>query len=271
MNGKRFDFYFTLLLFLLVSACKEEITVNVPQSSDKLVVEGYISTEADSSYVFLSKTISYYTKGPNPVVTDAFILVNNDTFFHVGYGWYKPHSPYKGIPNTNYNLKVTYNGTDYTASSFLNPLIVVDTLNFQIIHHDKELIAPDGYSVSFNFIFKDDNQFTYFRDGFKNEMTHGKDSIYGQIVTFDSKNSHYGNWQPFDVPFLRLQPNDTALLLFKSCDQNIFNLYNAIASNQQAGTPFSNPPANLPNNIRGGAIGVFAAQEVRHLRIRITP
>jgi len=260
-----------LVSIIFMSACTEVVTVDVPQSSDKLVVEGYISTEPDSSYILLTKTISYYSTAKNPLVNDAFVKVNSDTFFNVGYGYYKPRSPYKGVPNVTYNLAIAYQGASYASVSTLQPLIKIDTL-FTFIHHDKELIAPDGYSLSFNFMFNNENQYTYFRDGFKNDLlSHGKDSIYDQLVTFDSKNSHYGIFMPFDVPLLRLQPNDTALLLFKSCDINAFNYYNAISANAMRGSPFSSPPSNLPTNITGGALGFFAAQDVKHFRIRINP
>ncbi len=268
---KKYQLILFFLISIAVTSCTEVISVDVPQAADKLVVEGYVTTEIDSSYVLLTKSVSYFSKVSIPKVPDALVVINSDTFYHIGNGYYKPHLGYKGVPNTTYNLTIKYQGTNYTSSSTLNPLIQIDTV-YQFIYHDKELFAPAGYSLSFNFMFKDQNQYTYFRDGFKNDsLTNGKDSIYGQLVTFDSKNSKYNVWQPFDIPFLRLQPNDTALMMFRSCDQNAFNVYNQIASNSQSGSPFSNPPANLPNNIRGGAIGIFSAQEVRHFRVRIAP
>ena len=262
------------ILFLLVatffSSCTEVISVDLPQKAGQLVIEGYISTEPGGSYVKLSKTTSYFSNNTNPPVANAFVMVNSDTFYSTGAGNYQPHNPYKGVLNTTYNLTVISEGNTYTASSTLNPLIQIDTA-FTFIHHDAELIAKEGYSISFNFIFKDAYQYTYFRDGFNNTITNGKDSFYDQMVTFDSKNSHYGVWQPFDIPLLRLQPGDTALLYFNSCDENLFNVYNQINNNSRSGSPFSNPPSNLPNNIRGGALGIFAAYEVKRYRIKIAP
>lgn len=266
--------FYHLILVLLVatffSSCTEVISVDLPQKSGQLVIEGYISTEPNMSYVSLSKTTSYFSNSTPPPVVNAFVMVNSDTFFMSGAGHYMPHNNYKGVLNTTYKLTVISEGNTYTASSTLNPLIVTDTA-FTFIHHDAELIAKEGYSISFNFIFKDAYQYTYFRDGFKNSLTNGKDSMYDQIVTFDSKNSHYGVWQPFDIPLLRLQPGDTALLYFNSCDENLFNVYNQINNNSRSGSPFSNPPSNLPNNIRGGALGIFAAYEVKRFRIKIAP
>lgn len=252
------------------ASCTEVITVDVPQASGKLVIEGYVSAEPNMSYVSISKTTSYFSNGIKPVVSNAFVMVNSDTFFADYAGHYKPHNSYQGVLGTTYNLTVIYDGVTYNATSTLNPLIQIDS-TFQFIHHDAELIAPEGYSISFNFIFKDQYQYTYFRDGFKNNLTNGKDSIYKQMVTFDSKNSKYGVWNPFDIPLLRLQPGDTALLMFMSCDQNLFNVYNQINTNSRSGSPFSNPPSNLPNNIRGGAIGIFAAYEKKSFRIKIAP
>lgn len=266
-------YHLILILFAATffSSCTEVISVDLPQKSGQLVVEGYISTEPNMSFVSLSKTTSYFSNSKNPPVYNAFVMVNSDTFFITINGSYMPHiKNYKGVLNTTYNLTVICDGNTYTASSTLNPLIQIDSV-FQFIYHDAELFAPAGYSVSFNFIFKDAYQYTYFRDGFNNTITNGKDSFYDQLVTFDSKNSKYGIWQPFDIPFLRLQPGDTALLYFNSCDQNLFNVYNQISTNKQSGSPFSNPPSNLPNNIRGGALGIFAAYEVKRFRIKVAP
>ena len=265
-------YHLILILFVatFISSCTEVISVDVPQASGKLVIEGYVSTEPNMSYVKLTKTVSYFSNSPQPLVSNAFIMVNSDTFFYKYNGFYMPRGGYKGDTNKAYDLKVISDGATYTSSSTLNPLIQIDT-TFTFIHHDAELIAKEGYSISFNFIFKDEYQYTYFSDGFKNNLTNGKDSFYNQSVTFDSKNSHYGVSQPFDIPLLRLQPGDTALLYFMSCDQNLFNVYNQINTNDRSGSPFSNPPANLPNNIRGGAIGVFAAYEVKRFRIKVAP
>lgn len=269
MKIKSYIYY--LVIVILMASCSEVVDVDLPQAADKVVIEGYVTNQQDSSYISLTKSVSYYSLSPIPKITNAFVMVNSDTFFHTIDGIYKPHSPYSGVPGVTYNLKVKYEGNEYTAISTLNELIKIDSV-FTFLYHEKELIAPEGYSISFNFTFANPNQYTYFRDGFKNDLiTKGRDSIYGQVVTFDSKNAKYGMMMPFDVPFLRLQPNDTALLYFRSCDLNAFNYYNAINESSRSGSPFSTPPANLPTNIRGGAIGFFAAQEVRNFRIRIKP
>ena len=152
---KKFHFILLFIISIAVTSCTEIITVDVPQTSGKLVVEGYVSTEPNMSYVSLSKTTSYFSNNINPPVSYAFVMVNSDTFFADYAGHYKPHNYYKGVLNTTYNLKVICDGVTYTASSILNPLIQIDSV-FIFIHHDAELIAKEGYSISFNFIFKDE-------------------------------------------------------------------------------------------------------------------
>jgi len=267
---KNIILYSLFAFIIFASSCTEVIQVDIPASADRLVVEGYVSTEKDSSYVQLSKTVSYFSTSVNPFVNNAFVKVNNDTFFYTINGIYRPHAGYTGIVNTPYYLTVNYSGKTYSSLSILNPLIKIDS-TFKFIYHEKELIAAAGYSVSFNFMFHDANQYTYFRDGFNSPKSLWRDSLYSQLVTFDSKSTKYNELIPFDVPLLRLNANDTVLLMFRSCDLNAFNYYNALSDMSRGGSPFSNPPANLPTNITGGAVGLFAAQEVRHFRIRIAP
>src|ERR1043166_1468553 len=106
---KRATIAFSCIITLLC-ACREKITVDVPQSSDKVVVEGYVSTETDSSVILLSKTVSYYSNQGNPPVRDAIVLVNSDTFYHTVNGIYKPKPGYAGIVNTGYTLKIYHQG-----------------------------------------------------------------------------------------------------------------------------------------------------------------
>jgi len=262
---------FIFLLAATVVSCRENMEVSMPSSAEKAVIEGYVSSEQDSSYVKVSRTHPVYTPNVVPPVSDAFVRVNADTFFYAGNGTYKPRSPYKGHVGKPYLLRVNYGGKEYVSASLMAPLIKIGS-EFKPVYHAREGFIKEGYSVSVNFSFAYPFQYTYFRAGFKNEVnTKGRDSIYDIMVMTAGKHFKYNEMQTMEIPLMRLQPNDTALLVFKSCDRSAFDYYNQISSNTLTATPFSNPPVNLPTNILGGAIGFFAAQEVRHFRIKITP
>lgn len=255
---------------MLFTSCEEVIDVDLPEGSEKLVVEGYVRTETDSSYIKLTKTLSYFDNtSAIPNVTNAMVLVNSDTFFHVGNGYYKPNSPYTGIAGTMYNLTININGEQYQSSSMLNALGQIDSIISEF--KPKQGFIEEGYSVKFTGI---DNRprikYTYFRFGFNGEDSDGKDSMSTFRVLYDNSNTVLNEPYEFELPVLRLKENDTAILHFYSVDEQVYKFLTAL-NNSSGGGPFSTPPANLPSNVRGkDVIGIFSAQDVMRFRHRIT-
>jgi hypothetical protein len=261
---KRFIYTLGLLAVVLASSCTEVIDVDVPENTVKLVVEGAVTTETDSSYVRLTKSVGYFDNTQTPYVTNATVTVNGTVFTHKGSGIYKPAAPYAGVAGTYYNLAINYNGKQYTSGSMLEPMFQIDTI--VPVFRPAEGFIEEGYTVKYIGI---DNRapikYTYVRFGFK-----GLDSIqdfYEDFrVLFDNANTKINEPFEFEVPFQRLQLGDTSLLIFRSIDEPVYRYFQAL-SNRQGGGPFSTPPANLPTNIRGGdVLGYFAAYDVQRYR-----
>jgi hypothetical protein len=254
----------SLLFGLMFTSCEEVIDIDLPDNTQKLVVEGQITTEIDSSYVRITKSVGYFDNtNATPLITDAVIDVNGIAFNHAGNGIYKASSGYVGTTGTIYNLKVTHQGITYTSSSTLEPMFQIDT----VVSYFKPAsgFIEEGYAVAFFSIYnRPRNKYNYFRFGFKNqEDTQGKDSLFDARILFDNRNSVVNEPYVFELPFLRLQPNDTAILVFRSTDEVVNRYYLALENRRNSGGPFSTPPANLPTNINGGALGLFAAYDVK--------
>jgi hypothetical protein len=261
---KNLTYIFILITVVLVSSCTEVIDVDVPENTEKLVVEAIVTIETDSSYVRLTKSVGYFDNKPTPLVTDAVVTINGTNFIHQGNGIYRPNSPYTGIAGTYYNLLITHNGKQYTSGTMLEPMFQIDTII--PVYREAEGFLEEGYTVKYVGI---DNRlptkYTYVRFGVK-----GFDSIndfYEDFrVLFDNANSKLNEPFEFEIPFQRLQPEDTSLLIFRSIDEPVFRYFQALG-NRQGGGPFSTPPANLPSNIRGeNVLGLFAAYDVKRYR-----
>lgn len=255
---------FSLLFGLIFTSCEEVIDIDVPDNTEKIVIEGQVTTEMDSSFIRITKSVGYFNNtSTTPLVSDAVVDVNGIAFTHVGNGIYKPALGYIGVTNTIYNLTVTQAGKLYTSSSILDPMFQVDTIVSYF--KPKNGFIDEGYGVAFKaFDNRTRTKYTYFRFGFRNTIdTQGKDSIFNFRVLFDNKNSVINQPYVFELPFLRLQPNDTAILIFRSIDESANRYYQALSDRGGAGGPFSTPPANLPTNIKGGALGLFAAYDVK--------
>lgn len=260
-------FYLLAIISFTLTSCTEVIDVDVPETAERLVVEGMICTERDSSYVLLSKSVSYFSDGQIPAVTNAHVEVNGVHFTHAGHGYYYPPVGYTGVINTMYNLKVIYDGSEFTASSMLDPMYDIDTVTS--VFKQKEGFLREGWTaVTWGTDNRPRVKYTMFRFGFKNQKTEGKDSLFNDNILFDNRSSKLGERTPFELPFLRLEKNDTVLMIYRSIDQTVYNFYLALES-RGGGGPFSTPPANLPTNIRGGALGIFMAQDVKRFRVRL--
>lgn len=261
-------FLIALITSVSFTACREEIDIDVPGSDPILTVEGEVTTEMDSSYIKLSYTADYYSTAPNPIVTNASVTVNGIVFSHTQNGIYKAASPYVGVRGQRYDLTITVDGRTYTSSAILEPMFRVDTI-FQVFKPAAGFL-PEGYSI--NYIGFDDREkikYTYFRLGYFDTIVQ-RDSISDNKILFNSDQTPVGIPYPFELPFTRFQKGETCILIFRSIDKNM-NDFIAAYNVQTSGAPgpFQAPPANLPTNIKGGAIGYFATYDVVRRRYTV--
>ena len=269
---KKYTTLFILITITGLFSCKEKIDLNVPGGTPKLVVEAELTTETDSSFVKLTKTSDYYSTAAYPVVSTAAVTVNDGVstviFSYVGNGIYKPTSPYVGVAGKTYSLKIVAEGTTYTSSAVLEPMFSVDSV-FQV-YKPKEGFLPDGYSI--NYLGLDNRtkiKYTYFRGGYFDTIVK-RDSITKDKILFNNDQTPIGTPYAFELPFTRFQKGDIYLMIFRSTDKFMTDFIQAY-SDQTGGAPgpFQAPPANLPTNITGGAIGYFATYDVVRRRYTV--
>lgn len=268
---KKFNILFLLTVTILFTACEEDVEVKLPDNTVKLVVEGQVTTEVNGSFVRLTKSLPFFDNtNPIPLVTNATVTVNGVAFVHDTLGIYKPANNFVGVTGTMYNLNIIADGATYSASSLLEPLFTIDTII--PVFKEAEGFLEEGYTVKYVGIdSRSPIKYTYVRFGFRDEAkTKGADSLFDFRVLFDNRSSVLNEPFEFELPFLRLNENDTSLLIFRSVDENVYRYLFALNNRSNGGGPFSTPPANLPTNIKGNnSLGLFAAYDVRKYRTRI--
>ena len=259
--------------FLLVE-CKQEITLDLPNNGQVLIVQGEISTEKDSSFVHLTQTVSYYSNDPIPAVNNATVTVNGIYIFKsIGNGIYKPDTPFVGLINTIYNLNIVYNGSTYNSSALLDQMFDIDKVD-SVFYPAQQGGGPgggggsrrDGYAVR---VFWTDTRtpgkYTYLRVGRTNAEIL-QDSFFRNIVLMDNGVTKLNTQISRELP-RHYQPGDSVITILRSCDKNMYYFLQAYQmQNSNAPGPFQIPPANLPTNITGGAVGYFTACDVRRFR-----
>ncbi len=273
-----------IFISMILFSCQQIISVDIPDSTPKLVVQGEILTDKDSSYVYLTKSVSYYSNDVYPTVNNAVVTVSyngkNVLFKPVGNGVYKPDSGFVPPINTQYSLNINYDGNTYTSTTFLDQLFNIDYVDsvytVQTGGGGPGSGGPGGggpgggkprSGSSVRLWWTDTRmpgKYTYIR--FRHtQLEQQQDSFLRNIVLLDNSQTNLNSQISFQLP-RRYQPGDSVFVILKSCDYNMYYFFQAYrAQTSSPPGPFQTPPANLPTNVRGGAIGYFVASDIRKL------
>jgi hypothetical protein len=253
----------------VLSSCKEQIEIEMKDANPLLVVEGEVSTELDSSYVKLSLTTNYYNAESAPIIKTATVSVNGVPFnFVPSQNLYRPASGYIGKTDSIYNLLVQYDNRTYSAKTTLERMFRIDSF-FQT-WKEKEGFLDAGYSVSYaGFDDRPQKKYTYFINGYFDTIVQ-RDSMDKSPVLFDNSQTPVNKPYVFEIPFARFNSGDEYIAIFRSVDKNM-NDFLSTYSEQDPNIPgpFQTPPANLPTNITGGAVGYFTAYDVKRWRYKV--
>lgn len=268
-NSKTMKLNPILILFsvtvFVFGSCKEKIEIDIPGAEPLLVVESVISTETDSSFVKLSLSSDYFGDSKYPQVNSAVVFVNDIPFTFQGNGIYKAYSGFAGKRDSLYSLSILYNGKNYTSKAILEPMFRVDSI-FQTFKA-KEGFLEEGYALSYvGYDERKPIKYTYFQSGIFDKVSQ-TDTLQNDLVLFDNSITPVGRSYNFELPFTRFKSGDEFFCIFRSVDKSMYDFLIAFGT-QTSGAPgpFQAPPANLPSNIQGGAVGYFATHDVVRVR-----
>jgi len=253
-------------LFFLYS-CTEKVEPKLDKTEERVVIEGLVSTEADSSYVRISRTASYFSNDEPPAIANATVEVSDgNTVFPLSYkgdGYYFFQPSFRGEAGKTYKLSVSVDGATYSSEAVLYPMFEVDT-NIVATYKPAEGFIPEGYAITYmSRDSRPEEIFTWFNFG-KN------DTLESFRIIFTNSNTLKNQWVPFELPFFRPVAGDTVMMVFKTLGRPQADFFTALDNlNSGAPGPFRTPPANPPSNIRGGALGYFMATEVLRINKKI--
>lgn len=280
----------SVLLLALLPGCEKNVTVEIPPSEPKIVVEGYIET-GQPAFVLLSRSLDFFgtinintltintIQGATVVVDDGNIT---DTLEQIpGIGIYT--SPViTGQPGRIYRLYVEVEGEVLTSATYLPPPIELDSVWWKV-DGDRDslgfawanLTDPDTLGNYYRWFARRINQYTY------GELEgQQKDSIFiaprGSV--FEDKFIN-GQSFPFNVPrgnvnnsskeddlneesFL-FKRGDTIVVKFCMIDRGHFEFWRTEETQvSNNGNPFASV-SPVTSNINGG-LGIWGAYSVTY-------
>jgi hypothetical protein len=296
---KKYNFLWVIgvpLLFIFMSSCEKDISINIPESESKIVVEGYIY-EGTNAYLFLTKSSpffneidsnvisKYIVRGATITISDGFTTDTMTEFADPQYFLHFYFSPnIRGVSGRSYSLRIETNGQVLTASTYLPPALPLDSvwwkpdgnkdsLGFAWAH----MTDPDTLGNYYRWFAKRTSHYTY-----GDHTGEQKDTIFIAPLgsTFEDR---FINGKSFEFAYNRGQltnsnkdeddiisdergyfkRGDTIVVKWCTYDQANYNFWRSAESQYSSnGNPFGNP-ATIIGNIEGG-LGIFGGYGVSY-------
>jgi len=266
-------------LLLILSSCTTDITVDLPDPKEQIVVEGYIEQDA-APYVILTKNSPFFggfnlNDIEQYIVHDAVVTVTDgtltdtldeqcftvsagDSFYNVCI--YAAKNPVlKGALRKNYQLRIEAEGKVITAQTTIPDLLTLDSLWY--VPHENEGAAdslvqlmlevsdPDTLGNYVRFFTKQNSASMYpvfaFDDRFINGQTYSVPVQRGQDPDAEYDPDTYGYfWK-----------GDTAILKWTSISKATYDFWNTLDYETNSGGPFGSATV-IKSNISGG-LGIW--------------
>lgn len=274
-----------LVLFLpllVFSACTAEIDLDLDQKDEpSVVVQGFLTDSTENpQWLRLTYTTGYYDKGKVPSVEDASVTVEGGgdlyTFQQSGHpdsaSYYKAPSGFSLQNGTSYRLEIDHQDSTYRSESEMRPVARIDSFHLRL---------DPFQSVSDGEIEDTTLQVVAHFDDLPSEGDHYLFDLYidGELYSekANEKNVYdddgLGNGVELAVQSFKksdIDLGDTLALTVRSVSEECDEFYEIFSDQTElSGNPFAAaPPANIPSNISGSALGFFQVSSIRaHKRV----
>jgi hypothetical protein len=264
----------------LAHACVERMDITSDYITPRLVITGYITTDTTVHTVHVRRTAAYFGKEQQQTYSNAVVKINNVTLQPAGNGEYRTEASFAGVSGETYTLDVQldFDGDGvqehYTAVTTMPEKHVLDSVSLASIRqltntppwmlmvHFQDLPGPNNFGVhlyidqtSGRKIWYSEQLRRYFINNFGDHAAEGQYIRFPALSYIINKTMRWYNDEQIE-----LQPGDTLTAELNTLAPEYFEFIRAAQTEIDGGNPlFAGPPANMPSNIQGGALGVFGA------------
>ena len=258
------SFIYLFSLMILFTSCEKVIELDLENTEPTLVIEGNITNQPGPYYVKLTKTLPFEQTGIYPGVENAQVIISDnsgisDTLKYIENGIYAT-SKLEGKEGSTYNLVVKSEGKTYEAKSTMPqnvPFEAIRINKFTFAGEDQNVVIPiykDPTSLgnNYNFILT---------------VNDTLDNTY--LVWNDNTNNGVENQRPLRSNNGNLQSGDQVVIEMQSVDMSAYQFYFTLSQIASGGPGGGTTPSNPPNNISGGALGLFSAHTTQPRQIVI--
>lgn len=256
----------SLFLFFIFTGCERVIDVDLNEASPEIVIEGNLSGTDAKLEVTISKTGSYFNRGPVEKVKNARVVLESGQEYQsqaieTADGRYRIDN-ISLVENETYKLIVEAENKEYQAISTLYPAVKIDSLSYEYSREAR--FFEGGYRILLYFSDPANTDNYYRIKVYKNQrLFNGTDDI----IVFDDS-SLEGKSIQVRLRGQVFDSGDTAKVELLSIDKKAWRYFTTLRDMAKA-NPGSPAPANPVSNFSNGALGYFSAWSVSEKKIII--
>lgn len=256
----KFNILYIFLSALLLSACTEDIKLDLNSSNPQVVVEGSVPVNGKAR-ISITKSINFDTKNSFPTVSNSIVTLtdnigNSEILTESASGIYTSNSML-GIVGRTYSLSVKTDDKTVTSSCKIPDPVRFDSLVVKVAENFRG--GPFGgnetgtlYTVTA--MYKDPGSVAnYYRFI---EYINGKST--GNIYVYEDRFTNGKTAERNLLNFNRyLTKGDTITVEMQGIDRSVYEYFNSFGNLGMG--PSSSTPANPYTNLNGAVLGYFSA------------
>ncbi len=244
---------FSALLGLALISCTKEITLDLENESNKVVIEAIVSEGSGPHTVRLTRSVGFDTSNDFPAISNAIVTIsddlgNSEQLTETGPGTYTT-ATLVGVQGRTYQLNAQVEGTTYAAAGRMPVAVPMDILmvdSFPSFGINTRIIVPGYFDPAGMANFY---RFIVVVNGMKQK---------GIILQNDRFTDGNVVLQPLFVNGLELESGDEVEVTMECIAPEVYDYFFSMAQNiDNAATP-----ADPVSNIHGGALGYFSVRTI---------
>lgn len=248
MSSKLINILVAVAAIFLVTACTEQVEVDLPFAGESLVVEASLdwergTTGVDQS-VRITKTAPYFTEGEIPVVIGAVVTVTNDTdgtvfnFVDQGDGNYTTDD-FEPVMGQSYTLVIEHDGEQIVAQETMTAVSEIT----EVEQTTEDGFSSDDIEVTIHYTDPADEDNYYMAEFFPSHKSLPTLWVFYDEFTNGNENIFFYEDEDFEV-------GDTVDINLLGISESYFRYMNVIIqqSSQNLSGPFQIPPVQSRGN-----------------------